>query len=735
MELLLKTLTKLLILAIALNSFAGNLSPDAKALMAHRALVGTGKIQNSNSRSESNSISGMIFINNDFDEASFLSVGGEILTRSPEIFTVSLPIESLHQLSDIRGLLQFTPSRSVDISMSQALEHGRASFVYSGGGTLAKQYSGNGVVIGIIDDGFEYLHPFFMNGSTPRVTRVWDQNAQGIPPEGYNYGHFLGTEADIKAHQRGVSDVTSHGSHVAGIAAGSVVGSRQGVAPDAELVFVGTNLYDNGIVDGMRFIFDYADSVNKPAVINLSLGRHFGPHDGTSPIDRVIEAFTREGRIVVGSAGNERFDRRHFSKSFNHDTVKTFVTIPEYKDGSGVSQLNIWGEPGQTFKTGLVLYENGRLVAETNMIPLSTIDRDGYSEGLLGNHGVRYIFFGEKASPMNGRPNVVVQISAPNTYIESSQYHIGLVLYSATGDIHAWSVTRASVGVPNFDDQNMHGFISGDSLYTVSEVGGTGRETISVGAFTSRLSYENYWGDTQKSAGMNSGYSTTGNIASFSSLGPTVDERIKPDVSAPGDVLISAFRLDTPDGREYIYDYIRNEDRVEYPIGGMSGTSMAAPFITGVVALMLEADPTLTPRDIKSILSESAYTDEFTGSLLTRSDSISWGVGKIDADKALELVENALENSPQNSTDNPNVRFVRSGESHKLKLEISLERAERVNVQLIDLRGRVVFESNSALSHGITSIPVSQTYIGRGVYLYNITGDNINISGKIGKLE
>ncbi len=729
LERLVRTFSKLLLVTSTLSCLAGNLSPDAIALMTNQTLVGVEESSNSNSRSAAGSISGMIYINSDFDEATFSSIGGEISTRSSEVYTVTIPLESLGLLSDIRGLLQFTPSRSVNVSMSQALEHGRAEDVYTGGGSLSKVYSGNGVIIGIIDDGFEYLHPLFLDGSTPRVTRVWDQNANGVPPEGYNYGSFLGSEAEIRAQGRGVSDVTSHGSHVAGIAAGSVVSSQQGVAPEAELVFVGTNLVDNGIVDGMRFIFDYADSVNKPAVINLSLGRHFGPHDGTSAIDRVIESFTREGRIVVGAAGNERSDQIHISKSFDRDTVKTFVTIPKYNDNSGVSQLNIWGEAGKSFKVGLVLYDNGRLISETALVPLSTIDRDGYSEGRLGSDGVEYIFFGEKESPMNGRPNVLVQISTPSSYVESDRYSIGLVMYGTTGEVHAWSVTSASNGQPNFVDKNMLGFISGDSTYTIGEVGGTGRETISIGAFTSRLSYENYWGVTKPSAGK-----TAGEITSFSSVGPTVDNRMKPDITAPGDVLISAFRTDLPDGSEYVTEYITNEDGAEFPIGAMSGTSMAAPFVTGVVALMLEADPTLTPREIKEFLSEAAYKDESTGGLLNREDSLSWGAGKVDVDSTLKLVENNVMEKTQVKNSNNNVRLVRSGESNKLELRISIARPEYLNIKMVDLRGRVVFDSNAQFTAGISSVPISKLNIGSGVYIYKISGQNINISGKMSVL-
>jgi len=723
--------SKLLIITITLSSFAGNLSPDAIAFLKDSPLIGTEQTNGSGARGATNSISGMIFISSAFDEAAFTSLGGYISTRTTDVYTVTIPVESLSELQDVRGLIRFSPSRRANLTMEKALEHGRAVDVYSGGGALAQKYSGEGVIIGVIDGGFEYLHPYFMDGSKLRVSRVWDQNGYGTPPAGYNYGTVLGNASDIRTAQRGTSDVTSHGSHVAGIAGGSLIQDRQGVAPSAELVFVETNLMDNGIVDGMRFIFDYADSVGKPAVINLSLGSHYGPHDGSSAIDRVIEAFTREGRIVVGAAGNEGSDLIHFSKTFNRDTVKTFVTIPAYEDDLGVSQINIWGEANKTFKVGFVLYENGQLVDKTDLVPLSTIERNGSASGVIGDNGTEYILFGEEESPMNGRPNVVAQISIQSSYIETIHYDIGVVVYGTSGTVHGWSITNANSGVPFFYDQGVEGFISGDSFYSVGEVGGTGRETISVGAFTSQTSFLNTDGQSMPAWGY-----VEGEIAPFSSVGPTVDQRIKPDITAPGDVIISAFRTDLPDldGSVYVSDYIQNNG-TDFPIGGFSGTSMATPFVTGAVALMLEADPTLTPREVRDILSQSAYEDSGTGVITTLEDSLFWGSGKIDVDKAIELVEQGRTKNIPFAAASSSARFVRSSETGGLELQLESDLAEKIHIQLLDLRGRVVFEADSEMALGISSIPFSMTSMASGAYLYRIVGQKTNMKGKMIILE
>ena len=114
-----------------------------------------------------------------------------------------------------------------------------------------------------------------------------------------------------------------HGAHTMGIAAGGDMKSKYyGVAPDADIVFVSFKSDDTNIADAIKYIFDYADKVDKPCVINMSLGQHIGPHNGTSFLDRLIDESTGPGRIIVGAAGNEGNVRLHTSKTFTADDTQ-----------------------------------------------------------------------------------------------------------------------------------------------------------------------------------------------------------------------------------------------------------------------------------------------------------------------------------------------------------------------------------------------------------------------------
>jgi subtilisin family serine protease len=176
---------------------------------------------------------------------------------------------------------------------------------------LPQGYDGTGVVVGVIDIGFEYGHPSFYasDGTTYRVKRVWDQNAtSGTAPAGYSYGRELATQNDILAAQYSHNN-ESHGTHVAGIAAGSggntsATAAYRGIAPGADIVLVATTMTSSAILDGINYIRAYAASQQKPCVINMSIGSHVGPHDGTSAFDRACDdLFTLrpDSLLLVGS--------------------------------------------------------------------------------------------------------------------------------------------------------------------------------------------------------------------------------------------------------------------------------------------------------------------------------------------------------------------------------------------------------------------------------------------------
>ena len=200
-------------------------------------------------------------------------------------------------------------------------------------------FRGKDVVIGIIDYGFQYDHITFFDAETRsdlRIKRVWNQNATGdTPPVGFSGGREYKTQEEILAAKYDDStDDIGHGTHVAGIATGAFTGNvYRGVAPEADVALVSYKMDDSSssnvsISNGIKYIYDYATSVNKPCVVNMSLGMHLGPHDGTSTFDVVCDQMQGEGKLLVGSAGNEGADKVHVEKTLAEgDSLKTFVSF------------------------------------------------------------------------------------------------------------------------------------------------------------------------------------------------------------------------------------------------------------------------------------------------------------------------------------------------------------------------------------------------------------------------
>ena len=164
-------------------------------------------------------------------------------------------------------------------------------------------------------------------------------------------------------------DCDGHGTHVAGIAAGNGSASNYryvGMAPEANLIIVkckdDSSTFQNNVLDGISYIEQKATSLSKPSVINLSLGQHVDPHDGTSNFSRGLDNATGPGRMIVGAAGNEAYDGIHASGnvtqgsqtsvSFHVPPMESMVRIDIWYAGS--DSMNIEVIPPSCGNTGWI---------------------------------------------------------------------------------------------------------------------------------------------------------------------------------------------------------------------------------------------------------------------------------------------------------------------------------------------------------------------------------------------
>ena len=195
---------------------------------------------------------------------------------------------------------------------------------------------GKDVILGIVDSGVDVTHDDFRNpNGTTRISAYWDQNDSTGTPPGFGYGSEWLANALVSNPR--AWDTVGHGTHVAGIAAGNGSASKVdslryrliGLAPEAELVVVAVDLSrDTSILDAVAYVFERAESEGKPAVVNLSLGNQFGPHDGQTPLETGIDALVGPGKLVVAAAGNDGVTRIHAALHLNpggRDSASVFV--------------------------------------------------------------------------------------------------------------------------------------------------------------------------------------------------------------------------------------------------------------------------------------------------------------------------------------------------------------------------------------------------------------------------
>lgn len=620
----------------AMSVQADKLSPDTRLRIENRGKKFAARI----SDEQAETMRVFIAFEKGFDLNSLLIPGVTLQSVFEKVVTADATVAAIRQLAEMDGV------RYIQMASDTKLlnDWGRADLhvddVHSNtGNALTQGFTGKGVVVGMIDLGVEYGHHAFYasDGSGLRIRRAWQQNDfNGPHPAGYDYGRELTSEAEMLL-QTYDSKSDFHGSHTMGTAAGGgdLPTKYYGMAPDADIVFVSFNSQDNTtIADGIKYIFDYADEMDMPCVINMSIGSHHGPHDGTSFLDQIIDEMSGPGRIIVGACGNEGESRMHASKTFTESdkTMKTMLTFSD-KQSHKLHYLDIWGTPGSNLKVRMAVFNSlkGQLVDQGNVFDTNNPNQSvvGYFT-YMNNQGIDMdaMVYGE-INPENNSPHVWVEAEV----LEMGQGRMpGLIIEGDPGaTVHVWNE-----GLHEFSSNNKSGFTDGDQNCTVGEVGGTAKRIISVGSYDSRESIpvqRNYKIDM-------SSLSTYQQYrhSVFSSYGPTADGRIVPTVVAPGMPVISAlnrYAMSSEEIADFHSDYTTGPDGRKYYYFYNMGTSMSAPHVAGIVALMLQANPELTPEQAKDIMQSTADTWAEMGEVPNNS----YGAGRINA---LNCVKEAL---------------------------------------------------------------------------------------------
>lgn len=595
----------------------------------------------------------LILVQPNMDAQVLIQKNIKINSKINQIWSVEFESSIMDSLLKCPGVLYVEQSNSLKaLNLKNDIERqfSKVDKVHDGlNNDLKMNYFGKGVVVGIVDIGFQNNHPTFFDseGKKTRISRYWHQGISGNPPSGFSYGTEYKDSSSIIA----TNDMDgSHGTHVAGIAAGSGFSTQnrkyKGMAPESELVFV-TIKYSNDtlggsalgdyvianptIIDAYQYIFNYATFVGKPAVINLSWGMHTGPHDGTSLFDLATEMLVGKGKVIVGANGNDGQSLMHIDYQFKNDTISTLV-IENGRERRTTESVycDFWGSKKSSFAMKIqVIDSNLQIVAETPYIS-SNINQS--QQFILNASGQQFKigFQCQKENIINQKPNITLTAENPN----QSEFAFVLKIQSDSSWVHGWN-SGASRAWTSGSFRNEWGkwqfkdsFLEGNSNYTAGENGGTSKAVISVGAAAARTAFVSINGKIIN----DSAYVKPGEIAPFSSRGPTVDGRIKPNIVAPGFDVPSSInnRQFAPWMLDRTIDTSVFRGQTQYWMAS-NGTSMAAPHVTGIVALLLEVYPELSAKDIQFILESTAEQDAQTGTVPNNS----YGYGKVNAYEAV----------------------------------------------------------------------------------------------------
>ena len=613
-----------MLLAPASALAQASLSPRTAIAVASPTLLKSPAAQAAAVGAASSQLSAYVTI--DPARTSWQQLGVTPIAENAGTATVRLTLDALRRLAKQQGVEYIQITSGATQMLNLARQEAGTDQIHKGT-DLPKAYTGEGVVVGVVDAGFDYMHAAFRRPADGalRIKRVWEQGATTLDgasaPTKYGYGIELNTPELIEKAQ-GDSDSNSHGTHVAAIAAGSDAykdGAYVGNAPDADIVLVALDLNTStnaDISNAVQYIFDYADEVGKPCVVNLSLGNQDGPHDGTSTFDTMTDAMQGPGRLIVGAAGNHRTDAFHIDHTFATADAAPLRTFVKYKvaPSNSVSggTIEIWGEKGVDFTVDIAAYStfNKKDARSTTVYPAEGVTNVDFGKYATGTWKVA-----SEVSPLNGKPHVV--LTSALTSIRNN-YAIALTVTPKTaGRVNIWSDNTYLA----LESRDIEGFSAPDAASsTLCEIGGTGKRILTVGSYTTRNEYTTNGGQQATLQ------ETVGDLSSFSSYGPTVDGRMKPNITAPGCFIISAVSNNDASGNLMYAEYNENFGRYNQ-YGYMQGTSMASPFVAGIVATWLQAYPQLTPEQLHEIVQNTARKDSFTA---TAPDS-NWGYGKINA--------------------------------------------------------------------------------------------------------
>ena len=652
--------------------------------------------------------------------------GARTLARYGDICIADIPIGSIAALSLDRSVRRIEAGRGIRALTDTMAVVTDALPAYQGT-KLPQAYTGEGVVMGIQDIGFDLTHPNFYtaDGSRYRIKRLWDQLSADTVGSTMYVGAEYTDEAALTDYRHSRDAVIqSHGTHTLGIAAGSGYDKHyRGMAYDADICLVSNAVSDDVVfIDsadlykytyatdalGFKYIFDYAESQRRPCVISFSEGSDEDLRGDDVLYYEMLRRMTGPGRIIVSSAGNSGHILNYIHKSAGDESAGTYIsssldnlTMVLQSPDDFALRIIAYGAEGRdslTIASRKVVDSSDSTLTVTVMLGGArfVVDMTAYRSSAYPDK-TAYDFYIEGPDRIGRAPSLSLEILGKESDVEL--FRTGATTFYSYGDS------------PHFrSGDNTHGINSPSAAPSV----------ICVGATSYRKNFRNKDG---KNVVVDWG--AGGVRAAYSSVGPTVDGRTKPDVMAPGSNVISSIGSywfeKKPNELEFVVDssYFNGD---KYYWSASTGTSMSSPAVGGIVALWLQANPGLTPDDVLGVISRTSNpVSGHDGS----HDNLC-GYGQIDAYRGL-LDILGLSKIESLSDRQPCALNIYVDRGRRLRISAGEESTEEMSLRVYSVDGSLRY--SSVLKSGQREWSVDLSALPDGVYAVQTDGADRALTG------
>lgn len=628
------------------------------------------------------------------------------------VYVVEIPINKISTLISSKEVERIEAGRSCSVQLDTTRYCVDYHNVQSGI-NVPRAYTGRGVVMGIMDVGFDLTNPTFYSRDMKdyRICSFWDMLSSDRDTSFVVGRDYIGRDEILEQKHSADNLLISHGTHTLGIAAGSGYNSNYiGVAPESDICLVNNAVVEDTVliapedIDkytsatdalGFKYIFDYAASQNKPCVISFSEGSRQGFDEDNVLFYEALESLIGPGRILVASAGNDGGMNITLTKPASSDKIGSFIYCPT---NEAYFLLKSTSDFVMLLKSYGAVEPHKIIISSKDVQQAENGEYHVIKETGSADYDITVV---ATSSAFNPDETVYEMIIKGDDHIGGLiPFSVELCGYGAPVQMYAYN----SVFVDNQLDTDLS---YGSSDYTILTPG-SAPAVICVGASSYRKGFTNYLGEYKT---WDNGYD--GVIAPYSSKGPTFDGRIKPEVVAPGTNVISSYSSYYIDAKPDAFDTQSDVTRYEYngrtySWNANTGTSMSSPVVGGIIALWLEANPNLSPDDIREIF---ATTCSHNDSTMEYPNNI-WGHGEINAYRGLCHILNidGIEGITSEARD-----YVLIPSSGGFDIRFSESLADEVSVDVFNISGQKII--NRTLMPGSTTYHIQAA---PGVYAVRV---------------